>query len=109
MKLYHVNVNLQGIESWLADELTAVVSKLPEYGESISMESLVLARTPADAAAQMHGQVMRAIAKHQLMDLDSIRQLSRSLEGEQGMIVAAIPMSDPRVLFLNCPILANAA
>ena len=110
MKLFHVNVNTQGMDAWLAGELINALSKLPEFGEQISTESLVLSRNPGDARTRMHNEIMRSIAKHQLIDPETIRQLSTALDAEGIIVVESISMTDPRVVFLNCSVpLANAA
>lgn len=106
MKLYNVNVNLQA-EAWLVTEFQSVLGKLPEFNEVAANKAIVLAPNIASAKEQMHREIVKAIAKNQLMDPETLKQLDATLK--DSITADLIPMSNPRVLFLQDGIIIPVA
>lgn len=100
MKLYTVTVNLQA-EPWLVSEFKSVLAKLPEFDEIAAAKAIVLAQNIASAKSQVHREIVKAIAKNQLMDTETLKQINMALEHKDSIVAELIPQSVPRVMFVH--------
>jgi hypothetical protein len=100
MKLYAVTVTLRS-DPWLATEFKSVLAKLPEFDEIAAEKALVLAHNIASAKSQVHREIVKAIAKNQLMDNETLKQINMALDHKDSIVAELIPMSMPRVMFIH--------
>lgn len=100
MKLYTVTVNLHA-EPWLVTEFQSVLAKLPEFDEIAAEKAIVLAHNIASAKTHVHREIVKAIAKNQLMDTETLKQINVALEHKDSITAELIPQSVPRVIFVR--------